>query len=282
VNNVPSTLVFLTGAGAGRGDWSRDAAFRAVGAALKGRGEESIRLEPIKYPNWPRFLSGGFSMEILIAELVEQIVTKVPEGRVSIVGYSIGGHLGYACALRLQAIGREIAGFCAIDSAIITSSEPRPGWIGRHLEGALRLLHDGRFHELPTFLRTRFWRVQLRLLLRGAPALIRILARSERGPALAALDPILEGELNGLLTAQEAAPWIASLERDPVAMNAPAVLLRTPETAGDDAAWQRRCPNIEIIEIDGNHTTLFQPENVGSFCEALLAGTHNWRLGICP
>jgi thioesterase domain-containing protein len=217
-------------------------------------------------------------MEILISELVEQIEAKAAAGRVLIVGYSIGGHLGYVCALRLQAIGREVAGFCAIDSAMITSAEPRPGWIGRHLEGALRLLHGGSLRELLTFLRTRFWRAQLRLLLRGAPALLRMLARSKRGSTLTALDPILEEELNGLLMAREAAPWVASIERDPVPMNAPTALLRTRETTGDDSAWRRRCPNIEIIEIDGTHTTLFEPENAGSFRKAFLAGTRNWRL----
>jgi thioesterase domain-containing protein len=270
-------VVFLTGAGAGRGDWSRDAAFRAVGTSLKV-GEESIRLEPVQYPAWPTFVSGRFSMEMLISELVEQIVAKAAAGRVSIVGYSIGGHLGYVCALRLEAIGREVAGFCAIDSAMITRAEPRPGWIGRHLAEAMLLLHSGSLRQLPTFLRTRFWRAQLRLLLRGAPALLQTLAHSKCGPTLTALDPILEEELNGLLMAREAAPWIASIERDPVPMNAPALLLRTRGTTGDDSAWRRRCPNIEIIEIDGTHTTLFEPENAGSFQKAFLAGTCNWPL----
>jgi thioesterase domain-containing protein len=275
VNKAPSTVVFLTGAGAGRGDWSHDAAFRAVGASLKRTAEEPIRLEAIAYPAWPRFLSGSFSMEILVSELVEQIVAKAPAGRVSIIGYSIGGHLGYICALRLQTIGREIGGFCAIDSAMITSSEPRPGWIGRHLEGALRQLQNGGLHELSTFLRIRFWRAQLRLLLR-APRLLEMLARSPRAPALVALDPIFEGEVNGLLMAREAAPWVASIERDPVPMSASALLLRTRETASGDSAWRRRCPNIEVIEIGGTHTTLFEPEHVGSFSEALLTGTRDW------
>jgi thioesterase domain-containing protein len=280
MNRAPPTVFFLPGAGGGRPDWSNDAAFLALGASFKGREEDSIRFERIQYPDWRRWVDGGFSVEVIISELVEEIVAKAPDGRVWIVGFSIGGHFGYASALRLQAIGREIAGFCAIDTFMISSSEPKPGWKKRHLEEALRLLHNGRFHELALFLRKRFWRAQLRLLLATAPALLRILARSDRAPALAALDPVLEHELNMRVLMRGVAPWIGSLDRDPVAINAPVALLRTRKTAGDDSAWRRRCPNIEIIEIDGDHSTLLDPENAGSFRKAFEAATHNWRLGI--
>ena len=101
-------------------------------------------MEPIRYPDWRWFITNSFSMEALVSELVTQIVAKIPEGDVWIVGFSIGGHFGYASALGLQAIGREIAGFCAIDAFMIASSEPKPGWKRRHLGEALRHLRKGR------------------------------------------------------------------------------------------------------------------------------------------
>jgi thioesterase domain-containing protein len=79
------------------------------------------------------------------------------------------------------------------------------------------------------------------------------------------------------LLVRETAPWIGSLDREPVALRAPAVLLRTRLTAGDDAAWRRRCPNIEIFEIAGQHHTLFEPENIGALREAFVAATPGWR-----
>jgi len=72
------------------------------------------------------------------------------------------------------------------------------------------------------------------------------------------------------LLLREVAPWIASLDREPVQLNAPVMLLRTRPSAGDDSAWRRRCPNIEIIEITGDHNTYFEPENADSFREAFL------------
>ena len=203
----------------------------------------------------------GFSAEGLIADLAEQIVTKVPRGPIRIVGLSIGGHFGYAAALRLQAMGREIAGLCAIDSFMIVSSEPSAGWQGRALAEGLELLRGRRFGEFTRFLRSKFWRALLRLAGGRLPRLLQGFSSSGKLPSVSGLDPIFEEELRMRLLVRETAPWIASLDREPVALKAPTVLLRTGVTAGDDDAWRRRCPNIEIFEITGQHHTLFEAEN---------------------
>ena len=43
-----------------------------------------------------------------------EIDARIPYGPIRLVGLSMGGHFAYAAALRLQGMGREIAGFCAI------------------------------------------------------------------------------------------------------------------------------------------------------------------------
>ena len=57
----------------------------------------------------------------------------------------------------------------------------------------------------------------------------------------------------------------------------PAILVRTPKTAGDDAAWRRRCPAIKIIEMPGDHETLLNPENMSSLNWAFVTATRDWR-----
>ena len=71
--------------------------------------------------------------------------------------------------------------------------------------------------------------------------------------------------------------WTASLDREPVALNVPAVLVRTRLTAGDDAAWLRRCPRIEIFEVPRRHYTLFEPKNVRSLRDTFFTATRDWR-----
>ena len=262
-----SPVIFLSGAGGGAPDLH----------AFREGAEDMTRIEVIGYPGWERYVANGFSAEVLIADLATQIATRVPQGPIRIVGLSIGGHFGYAAALRLQSMGREIAGFCAIDTFMITSSKPSAGWKGRAFAQGLELLRGWRFGEFTRFLRSKFWRALVRLAGSRLPTLLQRFSSSSRLPSVSTLDPIFEEELSMRLLIREAAPWIASLDREPVPLKAPAVLLRTRPAAKDDPAWRRRCPNIKICEIPGEHDTLFEAENIGSLREAFLTATGDWR-----
>jgi thioesterase domain-containing protein len=262
-----SPVIFLSGAGGGAPDFDvfRDGAC------------DTTCFEVIGYPGWRRYIAGGLSAEVLIADLAAQVVAKVPQGPIRIVGLSIGGHLGYATGLHLQAMGREIAGLCAIDSFMFASSGPVTGWKGRALEQGFELLRKRRIGEFARFLRSKFWRATLRLAGGRLPDLLERFSSSSWLPSISNIDPSFEAELSMRLLIRETAPWLASLDREPVALAAPATLLRTALTAGDDAAWRRRCPRLEIFEIEGQHHTLFEPENVGSLREAFITGTRGWR-----
>jgi thioesterase domain-containing protein len=235
------------------------------------------RFEAIAYPGWSGYVSDGFTASALIADLVAQIVTRVPRGPIRIVGFSIGGHFGYSAALYLQATGREIAGFCAIDTFMVSSAAPLAGWSDRALARGSDLLRRCRIGEFSRFLRSLFWRALFRLAGSRLPGLLRRFAPSGRLPWIFGLDPKLQEELSMRLLIREVAPWIALLDREPVALVAPTILLRTRFTAGDDAPWRRRCPGIKIIEISGDHQTLFEPENIVSLRESFITATRDWR-----
>ena len=78
------------------------------------------------------------------------------------------------------------------------------------------------------------------------------------------------------LLIQEVAPWTASLDREPVELRAPAILVRSGSNKNSDCVWQRRCPGIQIIEMPGDHHTLLDAENPGSFREVFGIGTKEW------
>ena len=262
-----SPIIFLSGAGGGAPNLD----------VFRESVEDVTRFEVISYPGWERYAADGFSAEVLMADLVAQIAARVPRGPIRIVGLSIGGHFGYATALRLQEMGREVAGFCAIDSFMITSSKPLAGWRGRAVAQGLELLRRRRFGEFIRFVRSKFWRGLFRLAGSRLPNLLQGFSSSGRQPSVSALDPIFEKELSLRLLIQGVAPWIASLDRESVPLKAPAILLRTRLTAADDPAWLRRCPNMEIFEIAGQHHTLFEPQNIGSLREAFVTATRGWR-----
>ena len=258
-------IVFLSGAGGGAPDLEL---FR------DGTGDPT-RVEVIDYPGWRRYVAEGCSADGLIDDLAAEIAQRIPTGPIRIVGFSIGGHFGYAVAHRLLAQGRAIAGLCAIDSTMIETSAPSAGWRGRALEQALELLGELRLGDLARFMRSKFWRALLRALGDRLPATAR---RYAAGLSLVCrCDPILEHELSMRLLIRLAAPWMASLDRNPVALNAPAILLRTELAANDDEAWRRRCPDIEIFEISGKHYNMLESGNLDKLHEIFIRATRSWR-----
>lgn len=263
----PPPVIFLSGAGGGVPNLE----------VFREGVDDTTRFAVIDYPGWKGYVTDGFSVEVLIEDLADQILTKVPSGPIRIIGLSLGGHLGYAIGIHLQAMGREIAGLCAIDSFMIASSDPSKGWQGRALGHGLELIRKRRIGEFLRLLRSRLWRLLIRLAGGRLPALARRFASSSRLPLVSTFDPILEEELSVRLLIREIAPWLASLDQEPVALKAPAILLRTRSTASDDAAWRRRCSNVEIKEISGQHHTLFEEENMGSLRQTFIAATRGWR-----
>jgi hypothetical protein len=268
VNNRSPTTLILPGAG---GDVAVNPAFFCSGP------EDAPRFQTIGYPGWQRYVEIGFSADKLIRHLATQIALRAPEGPIRIIGISIGGHLGYATAVALQESGREIGGFCAVDSFIATSASPMAGWKSRALRAGVGLLQDRRLGEFGRFLRSKFWRALLRVTGSRLASVIRTVAPSGRLPWILGADPIFGEELAMRLLIQEVAPWTASLDRDPIALSAPAILVRTGSNKNSDPVWKRRCPGIKIIELPGDHHTLLDSENPGSFRETFSIETKEWR-----
>jgi len=238
---------------------------------LRAGRNDRLRFDPIEYPGWSRYISNEFSANALISDLTEQIAARVPRGPIRIVGYSIGGHLGYAAALRLQAEGREIGGFCAIDSLI---TQPRRLWGARATAQGLELLRQRRFRDFVYVVHSLIWRALIRITSKLLPGLLRGFSMPER-PRGSELD--LETELSMHLLLQKLGPWISSLDREPVALRAPTILLRSSAAGRDDEAWRRRCPDVKIYEVAGTHSTLFEARNIASLRDAFIEATRDWR-----
>src|SRR5689334_2485842 len=84
-----SPVIFLPGAGGGAPDLE----------VFRDGSDDATQFEIISYPNWRRYVADGLSAEDLIAELEAQVIAKVPQGPIRIIGSSIGGHFGYALGL---------------------------------------------------------------------------------------------------------------------------------------------------------------------------------------
>jgi thioesterase domain-containing protein len=253
-------VIFMTGAGGAAPDLS----------VLRSGPEDELEFQTVGYPGWRRYIAEDFSAPALLTELTDEVVRRVPAGPIAFLGLSLGGHFSYAIALELLARGREVAGVCLIDSFMVHSAGPRKGWIGRAVEDALVPLRRGQGGEFLRYLLSKVYRAFLRLAGDRLAGLLR------RRPS-AVTDPLLQFEISMRLLLRETAPWIASLDQDPRPLDVPVALLRTPLTAGDDAAWQRRCPAIRILEVRGGHLTLFEPEHVAGLRDGFYTARRDWR-----
>jgi thioesterase domain-containing protein len=235
--------------------------------AFRAEIERVTPFETVCYPTWRHHQAGAFQGWHLVEQLAAQITEWVPHGPIRIVGYSIGGHLGYATGLHLQARGREISGLCAIDP-FMNSRAFTKGW---------QLIREMKFGELIRLSTLKFRRMLLRTANGGLIKRTRRSDPSDTSPSIWGLNSDSRAEANMLLWLRDAAAWIASLDREPIALRAPAILLRTPLFAVDDPIWQRRCLNIAIHEVSGQHLTLFGPDNIGSLRDAFVGATRDWR-----
>jgi len=231
------------------------------------------RVVALRYPNWQTYVDAGLTGEALIDALAAEITARVPQTPVVLLGVSIGGHFAYATALRLESLGRTVAGLCIIDAGTITAARS-VHWKARLVSHAADLLRRGRPGALALHARHLAWRGLFRLAGDGLPALVRDYAALLH--RIGTIDPVFAEELSMRLLIRITATWMQSLDDHATHLRAPAVLLRTRVRVSDDSVWRRRCPDLRIIDIPGNHETLFEPENAAALRTAFLAATAEW------
>jgi thioesterase domain-containing protein len=231
------------------------------------------RVVSLRYPTWQTYVDAGLNGEALVNALATEIMDRVPQTPVVLLGVSIGGHFAYATALRLKSLGQAVAGLCIIDSGTITAARSTR-WKSRLASHAAYLLRRGRPGAMALHARHLAWRGLFRLAGDGLPSLARHYATPLH--RIGMIDSVFAEELSMRLLIRITATWVRSLDDHATRLSAPTALLRTRVTARDDGLWRRRCPNLRIIDIPGNHETLFEAENAAALRAAFLAATAAW------
>jgi thioesterase domain-containing protein len=259
-------IIVLPGAGGGAPDC----------APFCNDESDRDRFIALRYPNWKTYVDADLTADALVDGLAAEIMHRLPGTSVVLLGHSIGGHFAYATALRLEDLGHSVAGVCIIDTGTITAARSAR-WKARLTSHAADLLRRGHLGALARLPRQLAWRGLFRLAGDRLPAL----ARNYATPLhwMEAIDPAFAEELSMRLLIRITATSMRSLDEHPAHLRAPAVLLRTRVTASSDSVWRRRCPDVQIFDVPGNHETLFEVENIAGLRTAFLAATAGWRDG---
>jgi thioesterase domain-containing protein len=253
-------------------------AFLTVAGAGGGHVDSSMFADPpdapraflaLDLPDWRWHLSAARTYADLVQHLAAQAIALVPDGPLRFIGSSLGGHLAFETAARLQAAGRPIGGLCLVDTFFGTPPVAAPTRFRRELGRALRGGTLGRF------VATHVSRRSLGVWSRLRWSAWQRHARAGTVPWDLRPGSLLEREWSMRLLLQLASPAAAAEPATPLA--APALLLRTAEGVRDDDTWRRRCPRLEVRELPGDHHTIGSPETAQVIRAAFGACTRDWH-----
>jgi len=225
---------------------------------FRNRLSKALRFEVLEYPDIDRPPAEVSSLETIVGGLLRQIAEKAPAGPVYLVGYSIGGAFALEVARRLEAIGRPPAFLGAVDTLfteegqgskrllkqVWLASEVGPGWMFQY--GAMSLLVQARQYALAVWvirLFRRFFGVH------RAYSMHRLVVFALRERAVRAISP--EPRLAGTVT------LFRAQDRDFGPLP-------------PDLGWGQFCDSLKVIEIGGDHVSLFLEPHLESNAEAFL------------
>jgi thioesterase domain-containing protein len=222
-----------------------------------------LQVVPITYLDWSELVQPGSDFFTLISYVKRQIEAHTPSGPVRLAGYSIGGHLAYACALAFHEEGRVVSCMVLLDSPANIDEFMPP--LGERLRARLEQF-------LSFDLRAGLASIVAKYLVteRGLPRLRRMISSRQRS-----LPFHFERYLHSKVTMQllmRIFPAWWSTRANPVSrLPVPTVLFRSEEhqpVERRDLGWGDYCQNLKVIRVVGTHRGMLDPEVSGP----LLAG----------
>jgi thioesterase domain-containing protein len=189
-----------------------------------------------------------------VEEMAESYLAEVrqvqPKGPYLLGGYSSGGAVAYDMAQRLVAEGEEVALVALLDS-IRPGLRPRQTTLKEH---AARLLSDG-----PAYARKRLG-IKFRQRIRALEMDLKVRFYSSQGQPLplALRDQRLMGVITAASDRYQPKPYLGRI----VLYRATYVVPQFRH-AGPKQGWDELTPQLEVVEVPGDHDKLVLEPNVG-------------------
>lgn len=237
---------------------------------FRGALADAMTVRAVDYGDWQHWAAPGFGPDALLARVVENIAAAQPSGELRLLGYSVGGHVGFAAARRLRRMGRAVGLLGILDTNL--SEHPHSGFRTERHDRATeraRILRGLRAGEAAAPVAEFAAR---RLLSPRWSPLLRTLARHRH----ARLPGELGFHLHDRLRARRLLELIGPLRpdgRDAGALaDVPVCIFRANEQerhAAPDLGWRHVCPEARVVAVDGGHHTMLDPPHLDALVRAV-------------
>ena len=235
--------------------------------------QEAFCSRIVDYLDWTKLLTA--SLADLAAHVLRQIESLSPTGEIRLVGYSLGGSLGYAVATALQTAGRPVSCLVLLDASAEVA--PAPKSLGRQLRG--------RFKQILTLASRDGIASLAAKILMLQPALLRYLARRRDTRLPFNFDAYLHRKIAiQVMRPLYSWSWWRSTVESGFSLMTPTFLFRSEEHdpfETEDLGWEGLCKNLTVIHIAAAHDTILDPENASVICTQRCS--HDiWAQGSVP
>jgi thioesterase domain-containing protein len=226
--------------------------------------QSRIRFILIEYPDWPEMARPGWGFTDLVDAVTRQVATQSAGGLVLLTGYSFGGEVAFAAARLLVATQSPVRWLGILDTDISHVPQPLSGGLAARLQHYVQeIVRDVRHDRLH----------------KGLGLLLAKMARYGSGLTYAAhsrwwreLLPLrtqfwFDRRTRSILRMRALWAWLDA--GVPGASSVPTTLFRSQAgraSSPPGLGWEARCPSLSIVQVPGDHHTLFDAPNRDVLC----------------
>lgn len=229
-----------------------------------------MTVRAVDYGDWRHWTAPGFGPEDLVARVVENIAVAQPDGELRLLGYSVGGHLGFAITQRLRRLGRTVGLLGILDTNL--AEHPDSGFRTERHDRAMeraRILSGLRAGEAAAPVAEFAAR---RLLGPRWSPVLRTLARHRHARLPGELGFHLHDRLRARRLLELIGPLRPGVRDTGVLAGVPVCVFRANEQerhAAPDLGWRHFCPDARVVAVDGGHHTMLDPPHLDGLVRAV-------------
>jgi thioesterase domain-containing protein len=216
---------------------------------------ETFDCRIVSYLDWTDLLDRNLS--VVVEHVKRQIQDAQPSGELRLIGYSIGGQLGYAVTSALQSAGITVSQLVLLDAGTEIAKIPQPfdRQLRKRIEQLLSLYsRNGIATLIAKYVTLDPMRPVLRRLLR---------ARGTKLPF--DFDRYLHGKITIHLMRRMYWPWWREIVESGHSLATPAFLFRASDHASfesEDLGWRQFFSNLIVIPVTATHQELMNSPNI--------------------